>query len=65
MLHFFQDPLDFEWSFWTEWGRKSLLWTLAAHGVLSGLMNIFCPKVRSKLLHNYISVGYVSLIRIF
>ncbi|TWW78355.1 protein-cysteine N-palmitoyltransferase HHAT [Takifugu flavidus] len=50
---FKRDPLDFEWSFWTDWGRKSLLWTLAGHGVLSGLMNIFCPKLRVPALTLY------------
>lgn len=44
-LFFNQDPLDFEWSFWTEWAKKSLLWTLIGHGVTSRLMSIFCPKV--------------------
>lgn len=37
--------MDFEWSFWTEWAKKSLLWTLIGHGVTSRLMSIFCPKV--------------------
>lgn len=45
-----QDALDFEWSFWTEWAKKSLLWTLIGHGVISRLMSIFCPKVESIIL---------------
>uniref|UniRef100_A0A3P9N2Z0 Hedgehog acyltransferase n=1 Tax=Poecilia reticulata TaxID=8081 RepID=A0A3P9N2Z0_POERE len=30
---FKRDPSDFEWSFWTEWAKKSLLWTLVGHAV--------------------------------
>lgn len=47
MTYFSQDPLDFEWSFWTEWAKKSLLWTFFGHGVTSRLMSIFYPKVGS------------------
>lgn len=47
MNYFSQDPLDFEWSFWTEWAKKSLLWTFFGHGVTSRLTSIFYPKVRS------------------
>ncbi|XP_023183114.1 protein-cysteine N-palmitoyltransferase HHAT isoform X3 [Xiphophorus maculatus] len=43
---FKRDPSDFEWSFWTEWARKSLLWTLVGHGVLSRLAAIFHPKLK-------------------
>lgn len=47
MNYFSQDPLDFEWSFWTEWAKKSLLWTFLGHGVTSRLTSIFYPKVGS------------------
>lgn len=46
---FSQDPSDFEWSFWTEWARKSLLWTLIGHGFISRLTSIFYPTVGSSL----------------
>lgn len=48
LVVFFQDPSDFEWTFWTEWAKKSLLWTLAGHGVISRLTSIFYPKVGSR-----------------
>ncbi|XP_014907392.1 protein-cysteine N-palmitoyltransferase HHAT isoform X1 [Poecilia latipinna] len=43
---FKRDPSDFEWSFWTEWAKKSLLWTLVGHGVLSRLAAIFHPRLK-------------------
>lgn len=44
---FFQDPSDFEWSLWTEGAKRSLLWTLIGHGVISRLTSICYPKVGS------------------
>lgn len=44
---FCQDLSDFEWTFWTEWAKKSLLWTLIGHGLISRLTSIFYPKVQS------------------
>lgn len=56
-----RDPLDFEWSFWTEWAKKSLLWTLIGHGVTSRLMSIFCPKFRVQALtiYGFLAAGRV------
>ncbi|XP_044070513.1 protein-cysteine N-palmitoyltransferase HHAT isoform X2 [Siniperca chuatsi] len=50
---FKRDPSDFEWSFWTEWAKKSLLWTLIGHGVISRLTSIFYPKFRVLALTIY------------
>ncbi|XP_030604159.1 protein-cysteine N-palmitoyltransferase HHAT isoform X2 [Archocentrus centrarchus] len=50
---FKRDPLDFEWNFWTEWAKKSLLWTLIGHGALSRLTSIFYPKLRVPALAIY------------
>ncbi|GLD66452.1 protein-cysteine N-palmitoyltransferase HHAT-like protein [Lates japonicus] len=48
-----RDPSDFEWSFWTEWAKKSLLWTLTGHGIISRLTSIFYPKLRVPVLTIY------------
>ncbi|XP_053189017.1 protein-cysteine N-palmitoyltransferase HHAT [Scomber japonicus] len=50
---FKRDPSDFEWSFWTEWAKKSLLWTLIGHGAISRLSSIFYPKFRIPALTVY------------
>uniref|UniRef100_A0A8C3ATH2 Hedgehog acyltransferase n=1 Tax=Cyclopterus lumpus TaxID=8103 RepID=A0A8C3ATH2_CYCLU len=50
---FYQDPTDFEWTFWTQWAKKSLLWTLVGHGVISRLTSIFYPKFRVPALTIY------------
>ncbi|KAI3363393.1 hypothetical protein L3Q82_012011, partial [Scortum barcoo] len=47
------DPSDFEWTFWTEWAKKSLLWTLFGHGVISKLTSTFYPKLRVPALTIY------------
>ncbi|XP_034040153.1 protein-cysteine N-palmitoyltransferase HHAT isoform X2 [Thalassophryne amazonica] len=56
-----RDPSDFEWAFWMEWGKKSLLWTLIGHGVISKLTSIFYPKFRVPVLTVYglVSAGSV------
>ncbi|XP_007890669.1 protein-cysteine N-palmitoyltransferase HHAT [Callorhinchus milii] len=43
---FKKDPTDFEWSFWTEWGRKLLLWMLLGHIIASQVTGAFLPKFR-------------------
>ncbi|XP_051867811.1 protein-cysteine N-palmitoyltransferase HHAT isoform X4 [Pristis pectinata] len=43
---FKKDPTDFEWSFWTEWVKKLLLWTLLGHVIISQVTNAFFPKMR-------------------
>ncbi|KAJ4948316.1 hypothetical protein JOQ06_019852 [Pogonophryne albipinna] len=50
---FKRDLSDFEWSFWTECAKKSLLWTLIGHGVISRLTSIFNPKLRVPALTIY------------
>ncbi|XP_022608681.1 protein-cysteine N-palmitoyltransferase HHAT [Seriola dumerili] len=50
---FKRDPSDFEWSFWTEWAKTSLLWTLTGHGIISRLTSIFYPKLRVPALTIY------------
>ncbi|KAM9727977.1 protein-cysteine N-palmitoyltransferase HHAT [Menidia menidia] len=48
-----RDPSDFEWSLWTEHAKKSLMWTLVAHGVISRLAGIFYPKLKVPALAIY------------
>lgn len=50
---FKRDLSDFEWSFWTEWAKKSLLWTLIGHGAISRLSSIFYPEFRIPALTIY------------
>ncbi|KAJ3610919.1 hypothetical protein NHX12_023009 [Muraenolepis orangiensis] len=50
---FKRDPADFEWSFWSEWTRRSLLWTLTGHGLLSISTGVFVPKLRVAALLVY------------
>ncbi|KAG8000253.1 Protein-cysteine N-palmitoyltransferase HHAT, partial [Nibea albiflora] len=59
-----RDPLDFEWSFWTEWAKKSLLWTLIGHGVISRLTAVFYPKLRVPALTIYGLLAASSLLGI-
>ncbi|XP_062911788.1 protein-cysteine N-palmitoyltransferase HHAT [Mobula hypostoma] len=64
---FKKDPTDFEWSFWTEWVKKLLLWTLLGHIIVSQVSNAFFPKFRMWLFMIYgmlacfITVGYKGL----
>ncbi|XP_061546642.1 protein-cysteine N-palmitoyltransferase HHAT isoform X2 [Phycodurus eques] len=41
---FKRDASDFEWTFWSEWAQKSLLWTLIGHAVVSRLCSVFYPQ---------------------
>lgn len=50
---FKRDPSDFEWSFWTEWAKRSLLWSLIGHCVVSRLVHVFFPKLRQPALTVY------------
>ncbi|KAM9365691.1 protein-cysteine N-palmitoyltransferase HHAT isoform 2-T2 [Pholidichthys leucotaenia] len=54
---FKRDPSDFEWNFWSEWAKKSLLWTLFGHGVASRFTTVFYPKRRVPVLTIY---GFVA-----
>ncbi|KAF7665584.1 hypothetical protein LDENG_00138730 [Lucifuga dentata] len=58
---FKRDPTDFEWNFWSKWAKKSLLWTLIGHGVISRLTGTFYPKLRVPVLAVY---GLVAAIHI-
>ncbi|XP_048392654.1 protein-cysteine N-palmitoyltransferase HHAT isoform X4 [Stegostoma tigrinum] len=65
---FKKDPTDFEWSFWTEWTRKLLLWTLLGHILVSQVTKAFLPKFRIWLLMMYgmlacfLTVGFKGLV---
>ncbi|XP_061646389.1 protein-cysteine N-palmitoyltransferase HHAT isoform X4 [Phyllopteryx taeniolatus] len=50
---FKRDASDFEWTFWTEWARKSLLWTLIGHAVVSRLCSVFYPQFQVAALTVY------------
>ncbi|XP_028983698.1 protein-cysteine N-palmitoyltransferase HHAT isoform X2 [Betta splendens] len=50
---FKRDPSDFEWSLWTECAKRSLLWSLTGHGVISRLTSILCPKLKVHALTLY------------
>ncbi|MBN3312835.1 HHAT palmitoyltransferase, partial [Atractosteus spatula] len=50
---FKKDPTDFEWSFWNEWARKSLIWSLLGHVLVSKLAGFFAPKGRAAVLTLY------------
>ncbi|KAJ8250500.1 hypothetical protein COCON_G00224220 [Conger conger] len=50
---FKKDPTDFEWSFWNECGRKSLLWSFLGHAVVSRLASFFIPQGRVGVLTGY------------
>ncbi|KAM4606977.1 protein-cysteine N-palmitoyltransferase HHAT [Polymixia lowei] len=59
---FKRDPTDFEWSFWSERAKKSLLWTLIGHGVTSRLIGSFYPKLRAPALLIYGLVAACSVL---
>ncbi|XP_026209509.1 protein-cysteine N-palmitoyltransferase HHAT [Anabas testudineus] len=61
---FKRDPLDFEWSLWTYWAKRSLLWTLIGHGVISRLTSIFYPKLKVHALSIYGLLAASSLLGI-
>lgn len=48
-----KDSTDFEWSFWSYWANRSLLWTLFGHAVVSILSNLFVPRFRVAMLSGY------------
>ncbi|KAM3862776.1 protein-cysteine N-palmitoyltransferase HHAT [Diretmus argenteus] len=62
LKEFKRDPTDFEWSFWSEWAKKSLLWTLIGHGVVSSLTSVFSPKLRVPALLIYGLVAACSVL---
>nr|XP_033795727.1 protein-cysteine N-palmitoyltransferase HHAT isoform X1 [Geotrypetes seraphini] len=48
-----KDTTDFEWSFWIEWGKQSLLWLLVGHVLVSQVTRTFTGKFQP-----FVSVGY-------
>lgn len=47
-----QDPMDFEWSYWIEWGRERILWLLAGHLLVSQISRLLVEKVCRDFLHS-------------
>ncbi|XP_066467852.1 protein-cysteine N-palmitoyltransferase HHAT [Tiliqua scincoides] len=43
---FKKDPMDFEWSFWMEWGKGYVLWLLCGHLVVSQMSSLCMEKHR-------------------
>lgn len=37
--------MDFEWSYWIEWGRERILWLLAGHLLVSQVSRLLVEKV--------------------
>ncbi|XP_072293078.1 protein-cysteine N-palmitoyltransferase HHAT isoform X2 [Eucyclogobius newberryi] len=45
-ISYLRDPNDFEWTFWTNWAKKSLLYSFFGHGIITILTSIFLPKLK-------------------
>lgn len=43
--------MDFEWSYWIEWGRERILWLLAGHLLVSQVSRLLVEKVCRDFLH--------------
>ncbi|XP_038205720.1 protein-cysteine N-palmitoyltransferase HHAT isoform X2 [Arvicola amphibius] len=41
-----KDPTDFEWNFWLEWGKRSLVWLFLGHAAVSQLATLLAKKRR-------------------
>ncbi|XP_070353393.1 protein-cysteine N-palmitoyltransferase HHAT isoform X16 [Equus asinus] len=39
-----EDPTDFEWSFWMEWGKQRLVWLLLGHVAVSQMAHLLARK---------------------
>ncbi|NXM62068.1 HHAT palmitoyltransferase, partial [Illadopsis cleaveri] len=48
-----QDPMDFEWSYWIEWGRERILWLLAGHLLVSQMSRLLVEKYKPWCLMIY------------
>uniref|UniRef100_A0A8V0Z1W9 Hedgehog acyltransferase n=1 Tax=Gallus gallus TaxID=9031 RepID=A0A8V0Z1W9_CHICK len=48
-----KDALDFEWSYWIEWGREYILWLLAGHLLVSQMCRLFMDKYKPWCLMVY------------
>lgn len=53
-----QDPIDFEWSYWIEWGKERILWLLAGHLLVSQVSRLLVEKVCMDFLHSRESMGF-------
>ncbi|XP_053166480.1 protein-cysteine N-palmitoyltransferase HHAT isoform X3 [Hemicordylus capensis] len=50
---FRKDPMDFEWSFWMEWGKRYILWLLCGHLVVSQMSSLYMAKHKPWFLMAY------------
>ncbi|XP_038205721.1 protein-cysteine N-palmitoyltransferase HHAT isoform X3 [Arvicola amphibius] len=41
-----KDPTDFEWNFWLEWGKRSLVWLFLGHAAVSQLATLLAKKMQ-------------------
>ncbi|XP_075352469.1 protein-cysteine N-palmitoyltransferase HHAT isoform X2 [Mycteria americana] len=48
-----KDPMDFEWSYWIEWGRERILWLLAGHLLVSQVSRLLVEKYKPWCLMVY------------
>ncbi|XP_062827788.1 protein-cysteine N-palmitoyltransferase HHAT [Anolis carolinensis] len=48
-----KDPVDFEWSFWLEWGKGYILWLLLGHMVVSQVSSLYMEKYKPWVLMAY------------
>ncbi|XP_051469486.1 protein-cysteine N-palmitoyltransferase HHAT isoform X3 [Apus apus] len=48
-----KDPMDFEWSYWIEWGRERILWLLAGHLLVSQVSRLLVEKYKPWCLMIY------------
>ncbi|XP_066552552.1 protein-cysteine N-palmitoyltransferase HHAT isoform X2 [Amia ocellicauda] len=59
---FKKDPTDFEWSFWSEWAKKCLIWTMLGHALVSKVSDFYIPKCRAAVLTVYGVLAAASLV---
>lgn len=45
LIGFSRDANDFEWTFWTHWAKKSLLWSLFGHWMITVFTRLFSRKL--------------------
>ncbi|XP_064365705.1 protein-cysteine N-palmitoyltransferase HHAT isoform X4 [Dromaius novaehollandiae] len=48
-----KDALDFEWSYWIEWGREHILWLLIGHLLVSQMSRLLMEKYKPWCLMVY------------
>ncbi|KAL6042090.1 hypothetical protein STEG23_003940, partial [Scotinomys teguina] len=48
-----KDPTDFEWTFWLEWGKRSLVWLFLGHLAVSQLATLLAKKHRPWIVMVY------------